>query len=125
MRDSYLNPHVVEAPFMILEATHAYLFAFGVLAIAGGAIGYIKAKSKPSLIAGGISGVLLLVAGWLVGTPNATAGLVLGSLISLALLGRFGPAFRNTKKVMPAGVMAVLGLGGVILTAFAFFQPGR
>jgi uncharacterized membrane protein (UPF0136 family) len=124
MRDSYLNPHVVEAPFMILEATRAYLFAFGVLAIAGGALGYVKAKSKASLIAGGSSGVLLLVAGGLVGTENAVAGLVLGSLVSLGLLGRFAPAFRKTKKVMPAGVMAALALGAVVLTAIAFFQRG-
>ena len=109
---------------MILEATRAYLVTFGVLAIAGGAVGFVKAKSKASLVAGGISGVLLLIAGYLVGTPNVVAGLVLGSLLSLALLGRFAPAYRKTKKVMPAGLMAVLGLGGVVLTALAFFQRG-
>jgi N-acyl-D-aspartate/D-glutamate deacylase len=42
----------------------------------------------------------------------------------LALLGRFAPAYRKTKKVMPAGMMAVLGLVGVVLTAIAFFQRG-
>ena len=39
----------------MLELARIYLFVFGVLTIAGGVMGFVKAKSKPSLIAGGIS----------------------------------------------------------------------
>lgn len=38
-------------------------FFYGVLALVGGILGYIKAKSKPSLIFGGISGIILILSG--------------------------------------------------------------
>jgi uncharacterized membrane protein (UPF0136 family) len=104
----------------LLQTTRVYLFVFGVLTVAGGTFGYLKAKSRPSLIAGSIAGVLLVLAGWLI-TSNARAGLVLGLVVSLALAARFGRAFAKTKKPMPAGLMALLGIVGVILTALALF----
>ncbi len=108
----------------MLDLARFYLFVFGVLTVAGGVMGFVKAKSKPSLIAGGISGVGLLAAGYLVSTGTmARTGLILGLVISLALAGRFVGAFRKTKKVMPAGLMAVLGLIGVAVTALALAAP--
>ena len=70
-------------------------------------MGFVKAGSKASLIAGGLSGVLLLVAGWLV-RDKVYVGLGLGLVISLALAGRFAPTFLETKKFMPAGLMLVI-----------------
>lgn len=104
----------------MFEFTRLYLFIFGVLTIVGGVIGFVKAGSKASLIAGGISGVLLLVAGWLV-TGNPTAGMVLGLIVSILLAGRFVPAFLKTKKPMPAGMMSVLSIVGLVLTALYLF----
>lgn len=102
---------------MMLELVRIYLFVFGVVTIAGGVMGFVKAKSRASLIAGSISGIALLAAGWLIGgSSTTTTGLALGFAISLALAGRFGNAFRQTKKVMPAGLMAGLGVAGVVLT---------
>jgi uncharacterized membrane protein (UPF0136 family) len=101
----------------MLDAARIYLYVFGALTIAGGVMGYVKAKSRPSLIAGGTSGALLLVAAYLVGT-RPTFGLGLGLVVSLGLAGRFIGAFRKSGKVMPAGLMAVLGTLGVLLTAY-------
>jgi uncharacterized membrane protein (UPF0136 family) len=42
-----------------------YFIIFGFLTIAGGVVGYVKAGSLPSIIAGSITGVLLLVAAFL------------------------------------------------------------
>ena len=42
-----------------------YFIIFGILTIAGGIAGYVKAGSMASIIAGSISGILLLVAAWL------------------------------------------------------------
>ena len=87
-------------------------------------MGFVKAKSKPSLIAGGISGIALLAAGYLVGTGTMTRiGLIVGLVVSLALAGRFVGAFKKSKKVMPAGLMAVLGIAGVAVTALGLMAP--
>ena len=45
-----------------MDATRLYIFIFGALTIIGGIIGYVKAGSLPSIIAGAITGVLLLIA---------------------------------------------------------------
>ncbi len=99
----------------MFELARVYLFVFGVLTIAGGLVGYLKAKSVPSLVAGGIAGVALLAAGYLVGT-SGKMGLFVGLTVSFLLAARFVPAFRKTKKVMPAGLMAALSIAGVAVT---------
>ncbi|MEH2349785.1 MAG: TMEM14 family protein [Nostoc sp.] len=40
-------------------------FAYGILAIAGGIIGYTQARSRVSLLSGSISGLLLILAAYL------------------------------------------------------------
>ncbi len=102
----------------MLDAVRIYLYVFGVLTIAGGIMGYVKANSRPSLIAGVSSGVLLIGAAYLVGAKGMI-GLLLGLIVSLPLAGRFISGFRKTGKVMPAGVMALLSVGGVVLTIAA------
>ncbi len=102
----------------MLELARFYFFVFGVLTVAGGVMGFVKAKSRPSLIAGGISGIALCAAGYLVSTgTNARVGLFLGLVVSFALAGRFVGTFRKSKKIMPAGLMAVLGIIGVVVSA--------
>src|ERR1041384_5193088 len=105
----------------MIDSTHVFYFVFGALSIVGGLIGFLKAKSKASLIAGGISGVLLIVAAMLL-KSNVTAGLVLGGIISLALAGRFVPALLKGGKFMPAGMMAILSVVSLVLTALSFFK---
>jgi uncharacterized membrane protein (UPF0136 family) len=105
----------------MFEAVWIYLYVFGALTIAGGVVGFVKAKSKASLIAGSISGVLLLLSGYLVGT-SGKPGLFLGLIVSGALAGRFVAVYLQSKKVMPAGVMAALGVIGVVLTAASLLR---
>jgi len=104
----------------MLDLVRVYLFVFGAITIAGGVIGFVKAKSRASLIAGSISGAALIAAGALVGSANNTMALGLGFIVSLALAGRFGNAYRTTKKLMPAGLIAALSIGGIVLTLLAF-----
>ena len=104
----------------MFELARIYLYVFGALTIAGGVIGFVKAKSKASLIAGGIAGALLVGAAWLGGRN----GIILGLIVSLALAGRFVGAYRKSKKVMPAGLMALLSVIGVgILGAALVLSP--
>lgn len=102
----------------MFQVVWAYLYVFGVLTIAGGVVGFVKAKSRASLIAGTVAGVLLLLSGYLVGTRGRD-GLFLGLAVSLSLAARFVGAYARSRKVMPAGVMAALGVIGVVLTALA------
>ena len=95
-------------------ALAAYLSFFGLVAFGGGVMGFVKAKSRASLIAGGISGVLLWIASGLLGSGQVVGGAVLGGVVSLGLVGRFLPAYLKTKKPMPAGLVAALGVGGVL-----------
>jgi len=108
----------------LMEAVRIYLAAFGLITIAGGLVGFLKAKSRASLIAGSVSGGLLLLASYVIGqTPNAArAGLLLGVAVSLALAARFAMAFRKGRKMMPGGLMALLGIVGTLLTAAALFD---
>lgn len=103
----------------MIEIAKNYYFVFGGLAIAGGLMGFIKKGSAASLIAGGLSGILLLIAAiWLKDRPQN--GLILGAVVSFALAGRFIPAFLKKFDWMPAGLMAVLSVIGLIITALAF-----
>jgi uncharacterized membrane protein (UPF0136 family) len=97
-----------------------YTFLFGALTIAGGVVGYVKAKSKASLIAGGISGLLLLVAAYLMNSGSFSVGRILSLVLSVLLAGRFIPAFLKTRKPMPAGLMSVLSVIGIILGILSF-----
>ena len=98
-----------------------YFIVFGLLTIVGGVIGYVRAGSTASIIAGAISGIALIVAAFLI-PGNPALGLVLAGVVSIALAGRFVPAFMQTGKVMPAGLMSVLSVIGVIVAIVAWIK---
>ncbi|HEX8077353.1 MAG TPA: TMEM14 family protein [Chthoniobacterales bacterium] len=98
-----------------------YFIVFGLLTIVGGVIGFVKVGSTPSLIAGSISGIALLVAAFLL-PANAAIGLIIAGVVSIALAGKFIPDFMKSGKVMPAGMMAVLSLIGVIMAIVAWIK---
>ena len=95
-----------------------YYFLFGFVAIVGGAMGYARAKSKASLIAGSVSGALLIIAGLL--SPGIP-GFVLALVVSVLLLIHFGRSYAAKKKPMPAIPMIALSGVCIILTAIAWF----
>mgnify|MGYP001794000504 CR=1 FL=1 len=83
--------------------------AYGTLAIIGGIIGYQSAGSKVSLISGTISGLFLLVGAYLQ-LQGQNLGLTLAVIITSVLIIVFAIRFFKTRKLMPAGLMVVLGL---------------
>lgn len=89
---------------------------FGVFVIFGGVMGYVKAKSKASLIAGGVTGGLLLISAILI-AKGITAGTILGIVVSLLLIGQFGPSLQNKMKVMPNLLVVIFGLITVVTLA--------
>jgi uncharacterized membrane protein (UPF0136 family) len=97
----------------------AFYILFGLVSIAGGALGYARAKSKASLIAGGVSGALLILAGLL---PPGVPGFVLALIVSVLLLVHFGRSYAAKGKPMPAIPMIVLSGLCIVLTAIAWFS---
>ena len=104
-----------------MDATKLYFLIFGGLTIVGGIIGYVKAGSLPSIIAGAITGVLLLIAGALLPEHRA-AGLATAFVISLLLAAQFVPKFIRTAKVMPAGLMSILSVIGIVIAVVAWLK---
>lgn len=98
-----------------------YFIIFGLLTIVGGVMGYVKAGSTASIVAGGISGVALIIAAFLL-PGNVVLGLAIAGVVSILLAGRFIPAFMSTGKVMPAGLMAILSLIGVIVAIVTWIK---
>jgi len=108
---------------------------YGLISLVGGTIGYIKASSVPSLVAGGIAGLLLILCA--IGIPRLPTWSLGGAiLISLLLVGRFtstalkseGPLSEFLSKgagitavVMIAGGLVVLVVAGLALATGA--QP--
>lgn len=87
--------------------------AYGILAIAGGVLGYVKAKSTASLISGIVSGVLLLIGG-LLQQQGSPFGLVFSAIVTGVLVAVFIVRLIKTRKFMPAGIMIIAGLIVVI-----------
>lgn len=104
----------------MIDATKIYYLVFGVLTLLGGIIGFIKAKSLPSLIAGTLCGLVLIAAGALIIYGKVNVALILGLLISVALAGQFIPKVMLNRAPIYAIVMAVLSAISLVFTLIAF-----
>src|SRR5881275_2244495 len=65
----------------MIGSAKIYFIIFGLLTIVGGVIGYVKAGSTASIIAGAISGVALIVAAYLL-PRNVALGLILAGRVN-------------------------------------------
>jgi uncharacterized membrane protein (UPF0136 family) len=90
------------------------ILIYGVLTAAGGVFAYLKVNSLPSIVAGGASGLLLVLAGYLMMRGSYTAGWWIALVVTLALLARFGAAAFSNFKFMPGGLMILLSLVALI-----------
>ena len=97
---------------------------YGAIALVGGIMGYVKADSMASLIAGGVSGIFLLACAagmWRFPFISPVAAVV----ISIALLARFGGVVSKQENLREffdktAGITALLMImGGVLVVTVA------
>jgi uncharacterized membrane protein (UPF0136 family) len=89
---------------------HATLAIYALLLAVGGIMGFVKARSRPSLIAGIVSALAAVAALGLsvLGNP---LGRPLGLLLAIVLFVFFGYRFALRGRVfMPSGLMAVVSL---------------
>ncbi|EFA82824.1 transmembrane protein 14 A [Heterostelium album PN500] len=94
------------------------LYSYAVILILGGAIGYLKSASTPSLVMGLLSGLLVAYGASLTST-NKRQGNQLIMLVSLGLLIFMGMRFYNSQKFMPAGLVSLFSL---IVFAKTYFE---
>jgi len=86
------------------------LGVYALLLAVGGLVGYFKAGSRASLIAGMSSAVAALVALWL-WSRNNPFGVPLGLCLSIVLFLLFAYRYAvKTRKFMPSGLLAVASL---------------
>ena len=90
-----------------------YYLVFGLVTILGGFYGYIRKKSKASLIAGLIYGISLIVCSrWINREVLAAASVAL--VICIFLFLRFFMFWSQLRKTMPHVPMMVLSLVGIV-----------
>jgi len=100
-----------------LVAGQIALGVYAVLLAVGGVIGYTKAGSRPSLIAGLASALAAFLA-LVLSLQNPSWGMGLGALVAILLAIFFGYRFAvKTRKFMPAGLLAVVSVA-VLAVAF-------
>ncbi len=86
---------------------------YGLFSLIGGLIGYLKAKSTASLVAGALSGVLLLLCAYGIGQGSRIA--LLGSLVIACALGaRFVGTWLKRRRIMPDLLMVLLSAATLV-----------
>jgi uncharacterized membrane protein (UPF0136 family) len=103
-----MNPEIIAA------------IAYGILALVGGIIGYVQAKSNVSLISGSISGIVLIAAG-ILQLQGVAWGNVLATVVTAVLVVVFVARFIKTRKVMPAALMVIAGAIALVIELLALF----
>lgn len=105
----------------MVPAIKIYYIVFAALTAVGGVMGYVKAKSVVSVIAGLISGALLVTASMLL--PNRPEmAYTIGITVSVLLAGKFVPDFIHKKTIVPGGLMALLSIASIVLTLLAWHR---
>lgn len=102
-----MTPTDTATPAQLVQIAQYTLLVTGILVAIGGVIGFVKALSKISLIAGGVSGLLLVIC-FFVSQTATLYGLAAGAIIVVSLLAMFASRLAKTKKFMPSGVMLII-----------------
>jgi uncharacterized membrane protein (UPF0136 family) len=88
---------------------HITLGIYAALLAVGGVIGFAKARSKASLIAGLLS-ALAAVAALVLSRMGYVWGLPLGMLLAIVMFILFGYRYSLNRKFMPSGMLAAVSL---------------
>ena len=97
------------------------LYIYGILLIVGGAMGYVKAQSVPSLVAGLVCGFIALLLGYRYAWHFAPHAAFILALVLIILMGR---RYLNTRKAMPALLIVVLSVIVAVVQLYVIFFVG-
>ncbi|KAK8953502.1 hypothetical protein KSP40_PGU011205 [Platanthera guangdongensis] len=105
---------------------HDFCFTipYGLLVLAGGALGYVRRGSTASLAGGAAAGIPLLFAGFFSlkafeKRRNSYIAMILETVCALALTYVMGQRYLQTSKIMPAGIVASLS---AVMTVFYIYK---
>lgn len=94
---------------------------YGVIVLIGGLIGYMKASSQASLIAGSLFGIGLVITGLGMALNWAWAfHAALTLMVFLAIF--FAIRFYTTGAWMPAGVMLIMSIIAILSTVLFVYK---
>ncbi|XP_065299986.1 transmembrane protein 14C [Dermacentor albipictus] len=103
--------------------TDIWAYGYAIIVALGGVIGYVKAGSVTSLVAGLAFGGLALIGAYQ--TSQDPHNYYLSLAVSGLLAGLMGYRFANSSKIMPAGLVAVLSIAMCCrILCRAFSPPG-
>ncbi len=97
------------------------LYIYGILLILGGLMGYVKAKSVPSAVAGLVCGFLALFIGYNYTWHYAPYAALLLSIILLVMMGR---RYLRTRKAMPALLIVVMSIIVAVVQIYVLVAIG-
>jgi len=107
----------------VAELARNSLIVLAAFMLIGGIFGFVKAKSKASLIAG-VSSSILLCGCFAFALSNLRAGLIAGVVVALVLDGVFAMRLAKTKKFMPSGMLLIVNVAVQALIIFALVSGG-
>lgn len=108
----------------MLILTQIYLLIFALALLAGGILGFVKAASKISLVMGILSALLIGFCFLYTMSVHGhgAAGLIYACVVCLPLLAVFCVRWLKSKRFLPAGLLAVLTIGCLILSAASLYS---
>lgn len=89
-------------------------YVYAVLLLLGGLLGFVRARSAPSLAASAVAAILIAWASLRMHT-HPRSSLLIGLVVSLVLGAFFAGRYQVTKKPMPA--LPVLAVSAIVLIA--------
>jgi uncharacterized membrane protein (UPF0136 family) len=101
-----------------MHGTAIMVWMYGVLMAVGGVVGYVKVRSKASLLSGVGFGLMLLASGlgvW----RGARQSLMAAAVIAALLVAIFAVRLVKTRRFMPAGALAILSVAALVVFGMA------
>ena len=96
---------------------------YGIILFVEAGVEYRSSGNRQSLIAGIVTGTILVTAAVLVGFQmQVQVGASIGVGATLAMLGNFGSRFTKSKKFMPAGLMLAISVVTLGILATQVFR---
>ena len=98
-------------------------YVYAAMIAGGGLAGYVTAGSVMSLVMGLVMGLLAATGAHRLGSRQDRY--VLGLLVSVAMVARFGQAYINTGKMWPSGGVAIASIVMVLRYLYAAFNAQK